>query len=96
VREKCVTLPHSVHSSINEQMFPFAGRCGFRQFVPSKPNPLGVKNFVLAASNSMVSDFCMYVGKETVPENDLKELGLGGTVKAALCHCPQKWVSRNI
>jgi hypothetical protein len=42
VREKCVTLLHSVHLSIDEQMIPVAGSCGFSQFVPSKPNPLGL------------------------------------------------------
>jgi hypothetical protein len=35
---------------------------------------------VLAASNSMVSDVCIHVGKGIVPENDLMEKGLGSAV----------------
>jgi hypothetical protein len=66
-------------------MIPLAGRCSFRQFVPSKPNPLGLKNFVLAANDGMLLDFCMYVDKGTVPENDIKERGLGGGVVKLFC-----------
>ncbi|XP_040066395.1 piggyBac transposable element-derived protein 2-like [Ixodes scapularis] len=51
-----------------------------RQCVPSKPNPVGLKNFVLAASDGLVLHFMMCVGKGTVPDADMKELGLGGGV----------------
>jgi hypothetical protein len=33
----------------------------------------------------MVSDFCVYVGKGTVAENDIKELGLGYAGIKLLC-----------
>ncbi|XP_046399949.1 uncharacterized protein LOC124166462 [Ischnura elegans] len=78
----CLGYPQSrsAHMSLDEQMVPFSGRCLFRQYVPSKPNPLGLKCFVLAASDGLVLDFHMYTGKGTVPENDLKEMGLGSSV----------------
>lgn len=79
---KCRSLPKPHHISLDEQMIPFAGRCGFRQYVPSKPNPLGLKNFVMAAWDGLVLDFHIYTGKGTVCEEDMKELGLGaGIVK---------------
>lgn len=80
IRKMCVTLPRSAHLAIDEQMIPFSGRCQFRQYIPSKPNPLGLKNFVLAAKDGLVLDFHIYTGKGTVNENDLKQYGLGGSV----------------
>ncbi|XP_046988095.1 uncharacterized protein LOC124593790 [Schistocerca americana] len=76
VRKQCLTLPRNSHLSINEQMIPFSGRCGFTQYVPSKPNPLGLKKFILASNDRLLQDFCIYVGKGTVPEDDLKTLSL--------------------
>ncbi|XP_046998421.1 uncharacterized protein LOC124613749 [Schistocerca americana] len=61
-------------------MTPFSGRCGFTQYVLSKPNPLGLKNFILASNDGLLWDFCIYVGKGNVPEDDLKTLGLVGAV----------------
>lgn len=82
IRKKCITLPRSKHLSIDEQMIPFSGRCLFRQYVPSKPNPLGLKVFVLASNDGLVLDFKIYQGKGTIPEEIMKEFGLGaGIVK---------------
>ncbi|XP_040075589.1 piggyBac transposable element-derived protein 1-like [Ixodes scapularis] len=52
--------------------------------VQSKPNPVGLKNFVLAASDSLVLDFPIYIGKRTVSEADVEELDLGGGVVKGL------------
>ncbi|XP_049268932.1 piggyBac transposable element-derived protein 2-like [Rhipicephalus sanguineus] len=62
------------------------GRCPARQYVPSKPNPVGLKNFVLSSSDGLVLDFVIYTGKGTVPEADTKELGLGGAIVKRLLH----------
>lgn len=44
-----------------------------------------LKNMVLAASNSMVSYVRIYVVKETVPESDVREQGLGSAVIKLVC-----------
>ncbi|GBP74845.1 Chimeric ERCC6-PGBD3 protein [Eumeta japonica] len=80
VQEKCYTLPRSKHLSIDEQMIPFSGRCEYRQYIPSKPNPLGLKNFVLAARDGVVLDFEIYVGSNTLPPQDMADLGLGARI----------------
>ncbi|XP_049829117.1 uncharacterized protein LOC126267851 [Schistocerca gregaria] len=51
-----------------------------RTYVPSKPNPLVLKNFILASSDGLVLDFAIYTGKGTIPDSDQKEHGLGAGI----------------
>lgn len=92
VNRKCLTLPRSSHLSIDEQMIPFAGKCAFRTYVPSKPNPLGLKNFVLAASDGLILDFKIYTGTGFISEETQKDLGLGAGVVAMLSQTIPKTV----
>ncbi|XP_054724349.1 piggyBac transposable element-derived protein 2-like [Uloborus diversus] len=79
-RDCCLTLPRTKCLSIDEQMIPFSGRCAMRQYVPSKPNPVGLKNFINAAQDGLVLDFLIYTGADTVSTNDKISYGLGGAV----------------
>lgn len=87
VRSGCRKQTRSRDISIDEQMIPFTGACSLRQYVPNKPNPIGLKNFVAATPDGLVIDFVVYQGLTTfkaVPA-ELK-LGIGGTVIAHLAN----------
>ena len=85
VRQKCLSLPISRHLSVDEQMIPFSGTTSLLQFVKGKPNPVGIKNFVLATPGGLVLDFFIYQGAKTWPDGRPREnLGVGGSVVAKL------------
>lgn len=81
IRKMCTTLQRPKELSIDEQMIPFTGTTSLRQYVKNKPNPVGLKNFVLATPNGLVLDFFLYQGGKTWPDGTPdKVLGIGGSV----------------
>jgi len=85
VRQGCLQQKRGTKVSIDEQMIPFSGTTKLKQYVPNKPHPVGLKNFVLANPNGLVLDFRIYAGKETFADVPVKneKLGLGG--RAVVC-----------
>lgn len=51
--------------TIDEKLEAFRGRCGFRQYMPNKPNKYGIKIFALADSKTFYAmNLEVYVGKQ--------------------------------
>ncbi|XP_046391655.1 piggyBac transposable element-derived protein 2-like [Ischnura elegans] len=102
--KKCHMLPRSNEQSVDEQMISFTGRCPNRQYVPNKPHPVGLKNFVLAERDGLVLDFHIYVGKGTIPDKDMRELGLGAgivklltrTISHSIIYCDHFFTSEKL
>lgn len=57
-------------------MIPYSVRCVFRRYVPSKPNPKGLKYIVASTANVLILDFKICMGKVAVLSTDLRELCL--------------------
>ena len=52
------------HVTVDEQLVPFRGRCGFRQFMPRKPARYGLKTWVACdAESSYACAMRLYTGK---------------------------------
>jgi hypothetical protein len=85
LRQGCLKQIRAKNVSIDEQMIPFSGACHVRQYVPNKPTPVGLKNFVLADSGGLVLDFVIYQGATTfLSSDDTSDLNAGGVVVAQL------------
>ncbi|KAK9717947.1 Transposase IS4 [Popillia japonica] len=66
-------------------MITFTGTTSLRQCVKNKPNPEGLKSFVLATPDGLVLDFIVYQGLKTWPAGKPEpKLGIGGSVVKAL------------
>lgn len=78
IRNACLTLPRSPNICVDEQIIPFTGKCPVKQFVPGKPNPTGLKNFILASLEGLVLDFEIFQGKGSLAQK--KQHGIGAAV----------------
>ncbi|KAM8743645.1 piggyBac transposable element-derived protein 3-like isoform 2-T2 [Acanthopagrus schlegelii] len=88
----CRSLNRPDCASIDEQMIPFTGACPSRQYLPMKPNPVGIKNFVCATADGIVLDFELYQGSNSLIEKveESEGLGLGSLVIERLCQTLQR------
>lgn len=82
-------LPRPNVVSVDDWRIPFSGRCPARQYITSKPNPVGLKDFLSSIYDGLVLYFLIYTGKGTVLQADTKELCLGGVVVKRLLETVQ-------
>ena len=61
-------------------MIPFTERVPAKQFIKSKLNPVGLKNFLLCGKSGRMLEFEIYQGDGTSVPTASKHLGLGGSV----------------
>ncbi|XP_065665356.1 piggyBac transposable element-derived protein 3-like [Hydra vulgaris] len=80
VRSRCLKLPREEYNSVDKQMIPFTGRVPAKQYIRGKPNPVGVKNFVVCYTSGRADDFELYQGAGTGISEEHKHLGLGASI----------------
>lgn len=83
LRTKFKKIPMIQSLCIDEQLVPFKGNSGIKQYIPSKPHKWGYKMFVLADSQGMTYDFKPYTGK-IEPVNDPEVPDLKASSNAVL------------
>lgn len=77
ILDGCHKQERTIDMSIDEMMIPFSGQCGIRVYLPSKPNPLGLKVLVLANPNGVVCDMIVYQGETTFSSELTDRYSLG-------------------
>ncbi|KAI5107681.1 piggyBac transposable element-derived protein 3-like, partial [Silurus meridionalis] len=63
VRANCLKVEPEENHSIDEQMIPFKGKIGMKQYIKNKPHKWGIKVFTRAGVTGLVYDFEVYTGK---------------------------------
>ena len=77
LRNAMLHLEPEERHSVDEQMIPFKGRSGLKQFIKNKPHRWGFKVFARAGMSRLVYDFMIYTGKAMkLPRN----LGVAGNI----------------
>ncbi|GBN03032.1 hypothetical protein AVEN_181052-1 [Araneus ventricosus] len=93
IRERCLQQERPRIVSIDEQIIPFHGQISMRQYVKGKPNPVGLKVFVMCTTYGLPLDFIFYEGKGTDVQSpeDTRDLDLGGKIALKLSDSLQPW-----
>lgn len=73
----CLAQDRPENVCVDEMIIPFSGQCKMRQYCPNKPNPVGLKVFVLATPDGIVCDMIIYQGDTTCPDLINQGFGLG-------------------
>lgn len=81
VRAHCLSINVEENICIDEQIIPFKGRLSIKQYMKGKPNPWGIKVYVLCGKTGIPYDFFIYQGANTgLPPANLNRFGFGASV----------------
>jgi len=81
VRKRCLQLEVERDLSVDEQIIPFTGKIGIKQYIRGKPCPWGIKVYVLCGKSGQAYDFLFYQGKSTeINKETLTKFGHGASV----------------
>lgn len=69
IRKNLNIIPLEQHLSVDEQIVPFKGRSGLKQYNPKKPKKWGYKLFCMAGASGIVYDFEIYTGSMEQPSH---------------------------
>ncbi|XP_040064051.1 piggyBac transposable element-derived protein 2-like [Ixodes scapularis] len=80
-QKRCNELDVEERLSLDEQIVPFKGRLDIKQYIRGKPNPWGVKIFMLCGESGLIYDFLPYQGSTTSLAENLKcNFGITGAI----------------
>lgn len=79
LQKKFRALPKTQFLCVDEQIVPFKGKSGLKQYNPKKPHKWGYKLFVLCNEKGMVHNFEVYTGS-IQPLADVPDLGASSNV----------------
>ena len=68
--KKCYMPAYNV--TVDEQLYPYRGRCRYKQYMPSKPAKYGLKYWVLCEASTSYCFVILYTGKD-----ERREISLG-------------------
>lgn len=74
-------IPQEEKQSVDEQIIPFKGRSGIKQYIKNKPHKWGYKCFTRAGSSGLLYDFKIYTGKNTASDYGI---GFSGNIVLTL------------
>lgn len=71
LNNRCKQLPVERNISVDEQIVPFKGQLVVKQYMKGKPNPWGIKIFLLCGQSGIVYNMILYQGVSTNINKDL-------------------------
>jgi len=82
------SVPLEEQLSIDEQMVPFKGHHGLKQYLPKKPHKWGYKIYVLSGVSGFACDTEVYSGKDdNILTEDETNVGASGNIVVRLARC---------
>lgn len=84
INEAMKTIPREESLCVDEQIVPFKGRIGIKQYNPRKPHRWGYKLFVLSGVSGFAYDIEVFTGKENVINVNEVDCGASSNVVVRL------------